>query len=217
MKNLNFIPVLLALLLLMVASVLHAHDDAYIEAMRKNIEKISNPQNPEDFQSAVNAFERIAQKESDKWEPLYYAGYGYLIMAIQEKEPTKKDMLLDKALEVITKAASIKPNESEIVALTGFVHMIRVTVDPASRGQQYSGLAFQEFSKAVRLNPENPRALSLLAQMQYGTAQFFNSSTAEACATNVTAIEKFTTYKNDNPLAPAWGKSMTDQLKNACK
>jgi hypothetical protein len=178
---------------------------------------MNNPQGPEDFQSAINAFERIAQKESDKWEPLYYAGYGYVIMAIQEKDVSKKDVLLDKALEITSRAAVIKPNESEIVALKGFVHMIRVTVDPASRGQQYSGMAFQEFSKAVKLNPENPRALSLLAQMQYGTAQFFNSSTAEACATNVAAIEKFDSYSNENPLAPTWGKEMTNQLKSACK
>ena len=217
MKNLNFIPVLLALLLLLIAGVLHANDDKYVEAMKKNIELLNDATSAEDFQSAVNAFERIAQKETDKWEPLYYAAYGTLITAIKEQDATKKDALLDKALASAQKAAGVKPNESEIVALIGFVHMIRVTVDPASRGQQYSGMAFQEFSKAVKLNPENPRALSLLSQMQYGTAKFFGSSTDEACATNTAAIAKFDTHTSEDPLAPTWGKDMTKQMETACK
>jgi hypothetical protein len=95
--------------------------------------------------------------------------------------------------------------------------MIRVTVDPASRGQQYSGLAFQAFSKAVAINPENPRALGLLAQMQYGTAQFFGSPVTEACTTLTKALEKFETYKNESPLAPTWGKKMAEGMKAACK
>ncbi len=217
MKNLNFIPVLLALLLLLVATVLHANDDKYIDAMKKNIEQLNNAKSTEDLQSAINGFERIAQKETAKWEPLYYASYGTLMTAMREPDATKKDVLLDKALAAAQKAAEVKPTESEIVALIGFVHMIRVTVDPASRGQQYSGMAFQEFSKAVKLNPENPRALALLSQMQFGTAKFFGSSTDEACGTNATAIEKFEMYTNDNPLAPTWGKDMTEQLKGACK
>lgn len=217
MKNLNFIPVLLAALLLLIANSLHANDTQYEAAMKKNIELIYSAQSKDDFQSAINTFERIAQKETDKWEPLYYAGYGYLMMAIQEKEAINKDALLDQALKATKKASDIKASESEVVALTGFIHMIRVTVDPASRGQQYSGMAFQEFSKAVKLDPENPRALALLAQMQFGTAKFFGSATDEACATNGSAIEKFDTYKSDNPLAPVWGKSMTEQLKGACQ
>ena len=94
--------------------------------------------------------------------------------------------------------------------------MLRVTVDPASRGQQYSGMAFQSFGKAVAMNPENPRALSLLAQMQYGTAQFFNSPTTEACATLTKALEKFDSYKSSNPLAPQWGRKMAEGLKSRC-
>lgn len=217
MKNLNFIPVLLAAFLLLLINTVRASDDKYVAAMKKNIEQLDNAKSPEDFQSAVNAFERIAQKETDKWEPLYYASYGTLLSAMREPDAAKKDALLDKALASVQKAAEVKPNESEIVALIGFVHMIRVTVDPASRGQQYSGMAFQEFSKAVKMNPENPRALALLSQMQFGTAKFFGSSTDEACSTNTAAMAKFETYTNENPLAPTWGKEMTAQMEGACK
>ena len=94
--------------------------------------------------------------------------------------------------------------------------MMRVAVDPASRGAQYSGMAMQAFGKATSLNPENPRALALMAQMQYGTAKFFGSPATEACATLNAALQKFDTYKSDNPLAPQWGREMALGLKKEC-
>ena len=95
--------------------------------------------------------------------------------------------------------------------------MIRVTVDPGTRGQQYSGMAFQTYSKALGMNPENPRTLAFMAQMQMGMANFMGSPTTDACATVKKSLEKFTTYKSENPLAPQWGKGMSDGLVKQCQ
>jgi hypothetical protein len=195
----------------------NATDNKYAEAMAKNIETVYTTQSIAELQSAVNAFERIGVAEKTKWEPYYYAAFGYIMMATNEQNGNKKDTYLDEATKSIGYAKSIVQNESEIVALEGFVHMIRVTVDPASRGQQYSGLAIQTFAKAITLNPENPRALALMAQMQFGTAQFIGSSTTEACTTNEAALQKFATFNSDNPLAPQWGKKSAEELKKNCK
>ncbi len=216
MKTLNIIPVLIAIAALLLSTLGFSNDGKYIEAMQKNIQSVYTASTMEDLQNSVNAFERIASVEKTKWEPHYYASFGYIMMAIREKEPTKKDQYLDQALASVNKAKEIVPNESEVVTLEGFVHMIRVTVDPATRGPQYSGLAMQTFGKAVSLNPENPRALSLMAQMQYGTAQFFGSPTTEACATLNKSLEKFGTYKTDNVLSPQWGREMAEGLKAQC-
>jgi hypothetical protein len=78
-------------------------------------------------------------------------------------------------------------------------------------------LSAKIFEKAISLNPENPRALAMMAQMQFGTAQFFGSPTTDACNTNVKALEKFGTFKSDNPLAPVWGKSMAEGMVEKCK
>jgi tetratricopeptide (TPR) repeat protein len=217
MKTLTIIPALIAVLILALVRFGFANDNKYVEAMKKNIQSVYNAQSVEELQTAVNAFERIGAAEKTKWEPHYYAAFGYVMMANREKDGVKKDGYLDQALAAIEKAKTIQVEESEVIALEGFVHMIRVTVDPGTRGAQYAGLAMQTFGKAVSMNPENPRPLALLAQMQYGTAQFFGSSTAEACATLNKAFEKFETYKSENPLAPQWGKATADALKLQCK
>ena len=205
------------LLLTFVVSVAFANDDKYTEQMTKNIEAIYKAQAPDQFQQAINAFERIGNAEKTKWEPFYYASFGYLMQATREQDGGKKDQLLDLAATSLDKAKVIKENESEIVALEGFIYIIRLTVDPATRGPKYSGMAMQSFGKALGLNPENPRALVFMAQMQYGTAEFFKSPTTEACATLTKSLEKFASFKTDNPVAPQWGEGLAEEWKEKCK
>ena len=200
-----------------VALTASANDEKYHQAMKKNIDAVYAAQSIESLQETVNAFERIASAEKTKWEPHYYSAFGYIMMANREKESAKKDNYLDLAMTAIGKAKELAPNESEVVALEGFAYMIRVTVDPATRGPQFAGLAMQTFGKANGMNPENPRALALMAQMQYGTAQFFKSPTTEACATLNKALEKFDTFKPSSPISPMWGRSMAEGLKGECK
>lgn len=216
MKTLNLIPLILSLLLFVVRAGF-TNDGKYEQAMKKNIENVYKAQTIEELQQAVNAFERIAAAENKYWEPHYYTAFGYIMMATKEKDGGKKDQYLDQAVAALEKAKVIASADSEVVALEGFVHMIRVTVDPASRGPQHVGLAMQHFGKALALNPDNPRALYLTAQMQYGTAQFFGSSTSEACGMLTKALETFERYKSNNPLAPQWGKSSASSMKSQCQ
>jgi len=191
--------------------------DKYTTQMLKNIDAVYQAKTTEEYQSAINALDRVGNAERTKWEPFYYSAFGHLMIATNEKDGAKKDQYLDLSAAALAKAKAVSENESEIVALDGFIQMIRVTVDPAARGAQYSGQAMQLYGKAVALNPENPRALGLMAQMQFGVAKFFNSSTTEACATAAKSLEKFQTYQSPNPLTPQWGKSMSEGLVKQCK
>jgi len=200
-----------------ITVVANANDGKYVEVMSKNIEAVYKAQTIEELQSAVNGFERIANAEKTKWEPLYYAAFGYVMMATREKESVKKDSYLDLATSSIEKAKAMNENESEIIAMEAFIHLIRLNVDPPARGPKYSTLAMQTLEKALQANPENPRALMLLAQLQFGTARFFGAPTTQACSTVTKALEKYETYKSENPVAPKWGKQTTVDLKQNCQ
>lgn len=191
--------------------------DKYTEQMTKNIEAVYKAATVEDLQKAVNGFERIGGAEKTKWEPHYYAAFGYVMMTTREQDAVKKESYLELAKKALEKASAIKPDDSEIVALEGFVHMMWTSVDPATRGQQGSMLAMQTFGKAIGLNPQNPRALALMAQMQFGTAQFFKQAPTEACETARKALNLFEASKPTDPIAPAWGKGMTEGLVKGCQ
>jgi hypothetical protein len=203
--------------LALISHVAFGNDGKYIEAMQKNIKGIYEAKDIPAFQNSVNSFERIALVEKTKWEPLYYVAFGNIMIANQEKDNAKKDSYLDKAMEAIQQAKTLAPGESEIVALEGFVSMLRIAIDPPTRGMVYAPKATEAYQRALAMNPENPRAMALLAQMQFGTAQFFNSPATEACALNEQAAAKLQSYKSNNPLAPTWGKGMIESLKEKCK
>lgn len=211
-KTINFF-----LLLLLALPVLA--NDKYTEQMEKQIEAVYAAKSADEYQAAVNSFDRIANVEKSKWEPLYYSAFGNIMIANETSDGAKKDAYLDLALASIEKGKALAPNESELVALEGFVYMIKVSVDPATRGAQYSGLSMQLFGKASGMNPKNPRALTFMARMQYGMAEFFKQAPTEACETARKALALFSEPQTEtkNPLAPAWGRGMAQNLVNQCK
>jgi hypothetical protein len=217
MKMHNFISFVFTLAVIVFVNAGFVIDDKFEQAMKKNIDLLYQAKSVDAYQPVVNSFERIGEAEKKFWEPYYYAGFGYIMMANKTQDGAKKDSYLDLAMAAVNKGKAIDPAESELVALEGFVHMIRVSVDPPSRGPQYAGLSMQSLNKAVAMNPENPRAYALLGQMQFGTAQFFGSEPTEACATLKKALEKFESYKTENALAPGWGRGMAESLVANCK
>jgi tetratricopeptide (TPR) repeat protein len=195
----------------------YGNDEKYMEMMLKNIQAVYQTREIPELQKIVNSFERIASVEKDKWEPLYYIAYGNIMMANFEKDGSKKDGYLDLAEANLAKAKALASKESEVFALEGFIAMIRISVDPQARGMLYSQKATQSYAKALELNPKNPRALSLMAQMQFGTAQFFNNPVTEACATNEQALTLFEHEPEGPTISPAWGKKMAESLQARCK
>jgi hypothetical protein len=95
--------------------------------------------------------------------------------------------------------------------------MIRIGVDPASRGQEYSMKSADALQKSKKINPENPRALFMMAQLSYGTARFFGSEITEACQLNDSAIDIFETSNQDKDnFLPQWGRNQALEFKKRC-
>lgn len=211
---------ILSSLVLMFAFVWNAtaNDPAYESAMKKQLLAMKTIQNPEQSQAVANGFLRIAEVKNTEWLPLYYAAYLQTMAAFRFE--VNKDQYFDQAMELINKADKIAPNNSEITALKGFVIMGKLSVDPMSRGQEMSPLAMQTFGKAIALDKENPRAITLMAQMEQGMAQFFGQGPEKACGLARTGLELFAKEEakvTENYLLPTWGKREAEQVAGACK
>ncbi len=207
----------IALSLTMVALIFTASaNDKYEKAMLKNISLVYEANTVDDHQQAINNLTRISNVEKNKWEPYYYITYSYIIMSFMEQDASKKDSYIDLAQAALDKGLAIAPEESELVTLQGFTHTARLNVDPMNRGAQYSGMATKVLRQAIKLNPENPRALLLMGQMMYGTAQFMGGSTTEACAMIEKSLDKFETAKPSHALSPKWGKGQATNALKQC-
>ena len=203
---------------LAVASLAMATNGQFEKAMSRGIPGMFAARDAESLQAAINQLNRIGEAEGDRWEPYYYSAFGYLRMSSMVESIEEKDKYLELSLEEVKKGEMIKPNDSELETMRGYVIMLQLAVDPATRGMTHSGAAFASFQKAIQLNPENPRAHYLLGRMQHGTAQFMGGGSEEACGSFQKAFALLENEKNDNPFAPSWGKEEAEKaLEGICQ
>ena len=207
------------IILVTLNSGLFAQSEMYTSAMQQGLLMMDKAQNKEDFQAVSNHFERIANVESQQWHPAYYASYARTIVAAMEMDPATKDKSLDAAQLLLEKSSNAKHDTSEVYALEGFIHMLRIGVDPMNRGQQYSVLSSASLQKGSNYNTQNPRIIYLQAQLSFGTAQFFGAEPTEACQMIDQALEIFkseSTKEKEDPFAPDWGKEAAEGFKSRC-
>jgi len=76
MKIMQTILCLPILMLLLAASP----SNGYETAMKAALDKLFAAQNQFEILESANTFNRISQKEPDKWHPNYYAAYAHIMM-----------------------------------------------------------------------------------------------------------------------------------------
>ncbi len=209
------------LFFLISSTVSMAQDTAYKKAMKKEIGKLLQADSISALQESANAFNRIANMNTKEWLPLYYEALAYTYQGLSRPlSLDQKDVLLAQAEELIHKADVLSPENAEIITLKGFILMGKLSADPANRGQSLSGTIMATYGKAIVLNNKNPRALGLMAQMEFGMAQFFGNGTDKACGLakqSMLLFESQDEEKLKDEMLPTWGKGMTEQLMKQCK
>lgn len=217
MKNSLFT---IALILCAIVSVF-AQDSPYQKAMKKEIDKLNVADSLSKFRQSANGFARISQLNPNEWQPYYYNALAYIYEGLDNSlDLSKKDEALAKAEELIKKADAISPDNSEIVTLEGFKIMAEVSADPNSRGQSLSGVVMSTFGKAMKMDPQNPRAALLMGQMEFGLARFFHSGTEKACGLVKQSQAIFAAQDEEAlkaKLAPTWGKGLAEKSAKACQ
>ena len=83
-----------------------------------------------------------------------------------------------------------------------------------------SGQVMNSFGRALSLDPQNPRAMILMAQMEFGMAQFFGQGPEKACGMVQNSIKLFEQQESkelDATSTPIWGKEIAEKLAIQCK
>lgn len=94
--------------------------------------------------------------------------------------------------------------------------MIELSADAGNRGQSLSAKAMMYFGKSLALDPKNPRANFFMAQMQYGMAQFFGSSTEKPCQQANMAVKLFKEQPEEQSFDPKWGQAGAEYFIKQC-
>lgn len=187
----------------------------YEETMKVNIQKLNTEFTISGLTSLANQFERIANAETGKWHPGYYAAYCYVwATAVGEIPAEDKHKLLDLAqvqMDILQKSFK---KESEIFALQAFLYQMRIT--DMSKGFKYSSLASEALEEAEKINPNNPRIYYLRGNNTFHTPKAFGGGKEKAKPMFEKAAALFESQKPANAIEPAWGSEHNKQMLAEC-
>ncbi len=186
----------------------NTRENNYREIMLRTLERLNGASGREQFLECVNQFERIARAEKTRWLPYYYGAYALTLMSFDETDGAKRDLLLDRAQEMVERALEIAPDESEIHALQAFMYPPRILVDPMQRGMVYMEKAFQSLEHAKALNPDNPRIYFLEAINRLNMPPSMGGGPDVAIPLFEKAADLFRTFHHEDPLWPRWGEEV---------
>lgn len=185
---------------------LFAQEDAYLNTMLSTMESMDNASGKEDYLRCASQFERIANAEKSKWLPYYYGANSLIIMSFDETDGAKKDLILDRAQQMLDRAFELSPDESELHTLQAFLYPSRIMVDPMGRGMLYMEKMFQSLETAKALNPDNPRIYFLEGVNKLNLPPAMGGGPEVAKPILEEADTKFKAFQNEDPLWPKWGE-----------
>jgi len=205
MKNkLLILTIIVSITLISICA--YGQEDRYTTAMKSAIEIMDQASDPAEFIESANRFERIATAEKSRWMPYYYASYSLVVMSFDENNGGQKDLILDRAQELLDRALELEPEESELHVLQAFLYPSRILVDPMGRGMTYIEKMFTELETAKSLNPENPRIYYLDGINKVNLPSSMGGGADVAKPILEEAVSKFEAFTNEDPLWPNWGE-----------
>jgi len=204
------------LLSLLIASSLQAQSLNDSTEYNPGIRMLGNAKTLDDYLGAAHYFEKLSMHYAEQWLASYYAGLSYLRASYKAQGDNTKDALIDKAQPMIDKAFKLKPGEPEIHVLQAFLYQSRLQVSPLMRGLTYSQRADASLKKAVAVDPNNPRAFSLLGYNLYYTPVMFGGGAKIALPLFMKAREKYLAFTPALPFMPIWGERENQEMLKAC-
>ena len=201
--------------LLAISSVGTAQSDKYQKVMETAVATYDTARSAPVIQSLIGQFSRIAQAEKSRWLPYYYAGMCAISMANKEPDMARVDGWADQAEAFAHRADSLSPNNSEVSCLLATVHFARINVDFMGRGPKYSALGADALQQALRQNPNNPRAMIVLAGLRNTAPAGFGGDKPMACQLAAKAVQLYAAEPATD-IQPHWGRSTAERIVSKC-
>lgn len=176
-------------------------------ALEQAVYQLDNARTPDEWKQARNLFERLSLADPSAWLPGYYLAYTDIELSFRTNEVQQKQYYLKEASDCLEKLKKMKMNDpkerSEVSTLRGYWYFAQMAIDPAQNGPKYAGIVTNLYGEALKLNPENPRAIYLNAVFQHSMASFMGGTYEKLNDDIQRAMKLFKVQTKDN-TSPHW-------------
>jgi hypothetical protein len=165
------------------------------------------------YQELYVQFEQLYAVNKTNWLIPYYAGMTKSIMCLLKMGD--RDALANDALLWVSRAKSIVKND-EVYCAESLAYTAKMSVNPTLRWLIYEGKIKNALRLAKKLNPNNPRAYILEANIQQKLPFIFGGGCKAVKPLMQKAELCFNNQTKTNSIEPSWGMQSLLQLKKAC-
>ena len=204
---------LLVLFVLLLQLPLQAQSPNQSKVLESAVMQFNQANNPNSYKQLYLQFEQLYSVDKTNWLIPYYAGMTKSIMCLLKMGD--RDALANDALLWVARAKAIEVND-EIYCAESLAYTAKMSVNPALRWFTYEGKIKNTLSLAKKLNPSNPRAYILEANIQQKLPFIFGGG-CKSAKPLIQKAELFISNQNRaNSVEPSWGFQSLVQLKKAC-
>jgi hypothetical protein len=183
------------------------------KALEAAVMQFNQTNSPSSYTQLFLKFEQLYSLDKTNWLIPYYAGMTRSIMCLLKMGD--RDALANDALLWVSRAKSIMPND-EVYCAESLAYTAKMSVNPALRWLAYEGKVKNALSLAKRLNPNNPRAYLLEANIQQKLPFIFGGGCKSAKPLIQKAELCFNVQTKGSSVEPSWGIQSLVKLKKAC-
>ena len=204
---------LLVLFVLLLQLPLQAQSPNQAKVLESAVMQFNQANNPNSYKQLYLQFEQLYSVDKTNWLIPYYAGMTKSIMCLLKMGD--RDALANDALLWVARAKAIEEND-EIYCAESLAYTAKMSVNPALRWFTYEGKIKNTLSLAKKLNPSNPRAYILEANIQQKLPFIFGGG-CKSAKPLIQKAELFISNQNRaNSIEPSWGIQSLVKLKKAC-
>ena len=204
---------LVVLFVLLLQMPLQAQSPSQNKVLESAVLQFNQANNPSSYTKLYLQFEQLYSVDKTNWLIPYYAGMTKSLMCLLKMGD--RDALANDALLWIARAKSIVVND-EIYCAESLAYTAKMSVNPALRWFTYEGKIKNSLSLAKKLNPNNPRAYILEANIQQKLPFIFGGGCKSAKPLIQKAELFFSNQNKANSIEPSWGIQSLVKLKKAC-
>jgi len=204
---------LVVLFVLLLQLPLQAQSPNQAKVLESAVMQFNQANNPSSYKQLYLQFEQLYSVDKTNWLIPYYAGMTKSIMCLLKMGD--RDALANDALLWVARAKAIAVND-EIYCAESLAYTAKMSVNPALRWFTYEGKIKNTLSLAKKLNPSNPRAYVLEANIQQKLPFIFGGG-CKSAKPLIQKAELFISNQNRaNSIEPSWGIQSLVKLKKAC-
>lgn len=132
-------------------------------------------QNQPSVEQQLAGLQRLEAMQPDSIGPKYQQAMLLLSTVVMNPQDNKSQAYLEEAQRVIGKIEALNPQKaaerSDLATLQGFYYTCVIVQNPQQNGPRYYRDALDNYSKALRLNPNNETARFLQQKFMEGMSK----------------------------------------------